>query len=347
MREGAINLYSDTQTRPCAQMRQVIAEAPVGDEQHGADPSVIALCRRAAALLGKEAAVFLPSGTMCNEIAIAVHCRPGDEIYAHHSAHVINFEGGGPSAIAGAAPHGLPGERGLYRPDSLAAALRDPGNRYAPRSRLVCVEQTSNMGGGAVWPLAQLDAISALARQHDLHTHMDGARLMNAVVASGVDAATQCRGFDSCWIDLSKGLGCPMGGVLAGSEAFIDEAWRWKQRLGGALRQAGMMAAAGLFALEHRVQRLAEDHDNARRFAEIVSAVDGVRILGAPVETNLVFVDVSGCASSAPALSAALEAQGINIGAMGPGVLRAVTHLDVTAEQVETAANALVTLLRA
>lgn len=347
MREGAINLYSDTQTRPCARMREIIATADVGDEQHGVDPSVNALCERTAALLGKEAAVFLPSGTMCNEIAIAVHCRPGDELYAHHTAHIIHFEGGGPAAIAGVVMRALPGDRGLYEPEALAEALRAPGNRYAPRSRLVCVEQTSNMGGGAVWPAEQLDAVAALARERALATHMDGARLMNAAVAAGVPPARMCRDFDSVWIDLSKGLGCPMGGVLAGTRAFIDEAWRWKQRLGGSLRQAGMMAAAGLFALEHRVERLAEDHDNARRFAEIVAREQGVTIAGAPVESNLVFIDVSGSGKQAPSLSAALEAQGINIGAMGPGMLRAVTHLDVDREQVETAAKALVALLRA
>lgn len=346
MKEGAINLYSDTQTRPCDEMRRVIAQAEVGDEQHGIDPTVNRLCAMVAELLGKEAAVFLPSGTMCNELAILVHCRPGDEIYAHSTAHIINFEGGAPAALAGAVLRGLDGERGMYDADTLAGALRQP-NRYAPRSALVTVEQTANMGGGAVWPLARIQAVAAVARENGLAMHMDGARLMNAVVASAVDAAGYCAPFDSCWIDLSKGLGCPMGGVLAGSREFIDHVWPWKQRLGGALRQAGMMAAAGLFALQHRVTRLAEDHDNARRLAEIVSAVDGVSIVGGQVDTNLVFMDVSGTGKSAAHLSAALEQQGINIGAMGEHVLRAVTHLDVNREQVESAGHALARLAAA
>lgn len=346
MKEGPINLYSDTQTRPCAEMRRVIAEASVGDEQHGIDPSVNELCERVSQLLGKEAAVFLPSGTMCNEIAILVHCRPGDEIYSHDSAHIVNFEGGGPSALAGAVLHGLPGPRGMFDASTLAAALRAP-SRYAPRSRLVCVEQTANLGGGAVWPLERIEAVAAVARDAGLRLHMDGARLMNAVAESGVAASAYCAPFDSCWIDLSKGLGCPMGGVLAGSREFIDEVWYWKQRMGGALRQAGMMAAAGVFALEHRVQRLTEDHENARRLAEIICAVEGIRIVDQQVDTNLVFIDVRGTGKSAAALSAALEERGINIGAMGETVLRAVTHLDVSREQVETAAHALVELATA
>ena len=234
MNEPTINLYSDTQTRPGAEMRRAMAEAEVGDEQHGLDPTVNRLCASVAELLGKEAAMFLPSGTMCNEIAIAVHCRGGDEIYAHESSHIINFEGGGPSALAGASLFPLDGERGMYSAQTLAAAIRAPNNRYAPRPRLVVVEQTANMGGGSVWPLEQVISVAAQASERGLALHMDGARLLNAVVASGVEAAALCAPFDSCWIDLSKGLGCPMGGVLAGSREFIDAAWWWKQRMGGA-----------------------------------------------------------------------------------------------------------------
>ncbi len=341
MIEGRINLYSDTQTRPSRAMRRAMAEARVGDEQSFADPTVNALCETVAALLGKEAAVFLPSGTLCNEVALCVHCRPGDEVYAHHSAHIINFEGGGPAALAGAMLRALPGERGMYEAQELRAAIRD-GSRYGPRPALVEVEQTANMGGGAVWPLRRIEQVCAVARERALATHMDGARLMNAVVACGVPAAAFAAPFDSVWIDLSKGLGCPMGAVLAGSRDFVHEAWRVKQRVGGAMRQAGIIAAAGLYALEHNVERLAEDHANARRFADAVSACDGVVLPYGQVDTNIVFVDVAGAGVRAMDVSARLEAQGVNVGAMGEHLLRAVTHLDVDAAMVDEAAQAFV-----
>ena len=346
MKEGAINLYSDTQTRPSAAMRQCMANAEVGDEQHGVDPTVNRLCEVVAELLGKERAVFLPSGTMCNELSILVHCRAGDEIYAHHTSHIMNFEGGGPAALAGASINPLPGERGMYTPQVLARTIRRP-HRYAPRPRLVALEQTANMGGGAVWPLAVVQEIAAVAQEHKLALHMDGARLMNASVAAAVPAREFAAPFDSCWIDLSKGLGCPMGGVLAGSDEFIEQVWWWKQRIGGALRQAGIVAAAGLYALEHHVDRLAQDHANALRFAERVDGVNGLNVLYKPLESNLVFMDVSATGHSALALSSALERQGINIGAMDERIMRAVTHLDVSSEQVEQAASALLTLLDA
>lgn len=344
MKEGRINLYSDTQTRPSPAMRQAIANAPVGDEQGFLDPTVNALCEQTAQLLGKEAAMFLPSGTLCNEIAICVHCKPGDEIYAHHSAHIINFEGGAPAALAGASIRPLPGERGMYSVDDLASHIRD-GNRYAPKPRLVAVEQTANMGGGSVWPVQQLHAVAELALERGLASHMDGARLMNATISSGISAADHAAPFDSVWIDLSKGLGCPMGGVLAGSKAFINEAWRWKQRMGGAMRQAGMIAAAGLYALEHNVERLAEDHANARRFAQRVGQCEGVSLPFGSVDSNIVFVDVAATGLGAAAIASALEEQGINVGAMGKSLIRAVTHLDVDASMVEEAATAFVAVV--
>ncbi|MFT5173741.1 MAG: threonine aldolase [Gammaproteobacteria bacterium] len=346
MKEGRINLYSDTQTRPSPAMRKAIADAPVGDEQGFLDPTVNALCKRVADLLGKEAATFLPSGTICNEIAICVHCNPGDEIYAHHTAHILNFEGGGPSAIAGAAIRALPGARGMYSAADLHKNIRD-GNRYGPRPKLVAVEQTANMGGGSVWPVDQLYEVASVAREHGLALHMDGARLLNAVVSSGIGAADHAAPFDSVWIDLSKGLGCPMGGVLAGSHAFIDEAWRWKQRLGGAMRQAGIIAAAGLYALDHNIDRLADDHTNARSFADIVCQCDGVELPFGTVDSNIVFIDVTETGVSAAAITAALEEQGINVGAMGDSLIRAVTHLDVDAVMVKDAARAFVAIVDA
>ena len=247
-----VNLYSDTQTRPSPAMKQAMVLAEVGDEQHGDDPTVHDLCDRMAALLGKEAAVFLPSGTMCNQIAILTHCRAGDEIIAHESAHIITNEGGGPGALTGAS---VPG----YVANADSSMLLRCAPRFATKKRnvptqaLLEVEQTANIGGGTVWPLEKLNSVLDAAHEHGLATHMDGARLMNAVVASSVAARDMVAGCDSVWVDFTKGLGAPLGAVLCGSEAFIDEAWRWKQRLGGSMRQAGMCAAACIYALDHNV----------------------------------------------------------------------------------------------
>ena len=346
MKEGPINLYSDTQTRPTPAMWQAMAHAALGDEQLGLDPSVEALCTYVADLLGKEEAVFLPSGTMCNEIALLVHCRPGDEIYAHRTTHIINYEAGGPSALAGAQVHPLGGARGVYTAETLRHAVRKEG-RYAPRPRLVVVEQTSNGGGGTVWSLEAIAAVAEVAKTRGLLMHMDGARLFNAVVAAGVSARQFAEPFDSVWIDLTKGLGCPVGAVLAGSSAFIHEAWRWKQRIGGAMRQAGFLAAAGLYALTHHVDRLAEDHDNAALFGRLVANGEGVRLVQQAIETNIVFLDVSEAAVTAHDIRARLEARGINIGAHSPTLLRAVTHLDVSRAQIEEAAQAFAEVVKA
>ena len=345
MSEIKINLYSDTQTTPSAAMRRAMAEAPVGDEQGGEDPSVNRLCAEVAALLGQEDAVFLPSGTMCNEISILVHCRPGDEVITDKTAHIIIAEAGGPAALAGVLVRPLDGVRGIFTGAQVREAVRDK-NRHAPRSRLVSVEQTSNFGGGAVWPLDAVKDVAQAARDHDLALHMDGARLMNAVVASGVPAAEWAAPFDSLWLDLSKGLGCPVGAVLAGSKQFIDEAWRWKHRLGGAMRQAGIIAAAGSYALAHNVERLADDHANARLFAENIADLPGVAVDPSQVDTNIVFFDIGGTGRTARELSGDLAGRGLRIGAMGPSLMRAVTHLHITRADVEEAAKTVRETLR-
>jgi len=340
MAENLINLYSDTQTRPTPAMRQAMAEAPVGDEQKGEDPSVNRLCAMTAELVGKEDAVFLPSGTMCNEVAILVHCRMGDEIIADKTAHIINSEAGGPAALAGALIRPLDGMRGVYTADQAETAVR-ANSRYTPTTSMIVIEQTSNFGGGTVWPLETIRAIAEVARRHELALHMDGARLMNACVASGVAAADYAAPFDSLWIDLSKGLGCPIGGVLAGSGDFIAQAWRWKQRLGGAMRQAGIIAAAGVYALENNVERLAEDHANARLFADLLADVPGIAVEPEAVETNIVFFDVGDTGLTADQVAERLADHGVRIGPMGEDLMRAVTHLDVTTEQVAKAAAAV------
>ncbi len=330
-----INLYSDTQTRPSAAMRRAMAEAPVGDEQRHEDPSVNALCEKVAVLLGKESALFLPSGTMCNEIAIQVHCRPGDEVIADRTAHIIVLEAGGPAALSGASVFAVNGRAGVFSAAQARAAVR-PRNRYMPRSALIAVEQSVNLGGGTVWPLEAIDALAALAAEQGLRMHMDGARLMNAVVASGVAAHRFAAPFDSVWIDLSKGLGCPVGAVLAGSAAFVEEAWRFKQRMGGAMRQAGIVAAAGVHALEHHVERLAEDHENARRFANGIADLPGIEIDPTAVETNIVLFRLADPAASVIAFAARLEEAGLRISVVGE-ILRVVTHLDVSRADVDAA----------
>lgn len=335
-----VNLYSDTQTRPTQAMRQAMAEAECGDEQHFDDPTVALLCARMAALLGKEDAMFLPSGTMCNEIAILVQVRPGEEIIAHETAHIITSEGGGPAALAGAMIRPLTGALGQFDAADVEAAIR-PDSRYQPRTVMLEVEQTANLGGGSVWPLARIQAVAKVAQARGLKLHMDGARLMNAVVASGVPAKTFAAPFDSVWVDFTKGLGAPLGAVLAGSKPFIAEAWRWKQRLGGSMRQAGIVAAGCLYALDHHVERLAEDHANARALAARLAAIPGV-VHVVPPETNLVFADLD---RPAQPVADAAAAHGLWVSVMGPRRLRACTHLDVSAAQCEEAAEVLRTVL--
>jgi threonine aldolase len=338
-----INLYSDTQTRPTAAMREAMASAEVGDEQSFRDPTVNELCARVAELLGKEAAVFLPSGTMCNAIAFRLHIGPGgDEAYLHRRSHPIVAEAGGPAALSGAVLCPLDGERGMFTADALRAALR-PADRYLPRSRLVSVEQTTNLAGGHVWPWEQLSDVVAVAQEAGLRLHMDGARLMNAVVAGGRSAASWAAAFDTAWVDFSKGLGAPVGACLAGSRELIDEAWRYKQMWGGAMRQAGIVAAGALHALDHHVERLAEDHALAASLASDLASVPGVALDPASVTTNIVAFEVA----DAPALVAALEAAGVRMGALGPTTVRAVTHLDVDADGAAQAVAAVRSALAA
>jgi threonine aldolase len=331
-----IDLYSDTLTKPTTEMRQFMCSAEVGDEQKGEDPTVNLLQDTVAGLLGKEAGLFLPSGTMCNQISIKVHCRPGDEVLLDKTAHPLNFEGGAPAALSGVMVRGLEGVRGVFTAEQVKAAVR-PISRYQPRTRLVSVEQTSNLGGGTVWPLPTIQGVCAMARQHQLAAHLDGARLFNAVVASGVAASDYAADFDSAWIDLSKGLGAPVGAVLTGSKDFITEAWQWKQRLGGAMRQAGIIAAAGVYALKHHVWRLAEDHVHARLLAEGLAEIPGLTLNPLEVETNIVIFDVSRSGISAQEFAGRLSAHGLRMSVYGHSTLRAVTHLDVSKKDVEQA----------
>jgi threonine aldolase len=320
-----INLYSDTQTRPSEGMRRAIATAEVGDEQRGEDPTTLRLQELVAELLGHEAGLFLPSGTMCNQIAMRLHARPGgDELILDATAHPIIAEAGGPAWNAGLMIHAIEGERGVFTAEQLRAAIR-PATRYMPRSRVVSVEQTTNMGGGAVWPLDAIRGVLEVARAHGLRTHMDGARLMNAVIASGASAAEHAGAFDTAWIDFTKGLGAPVGAVLCASHELIDEAWRFKQQMGGAFRQSGIVSAGCLYALDHNVERLAEDHQNASVLAEGLGQL-GCDVI--PPETNIVIF------SAPDGFVAAMGERGVELSGTPDGRVRAVTHLDVSSSEV-------------
>jgi threonine aldolase len=289
------------------------------------------LCERVADLLGKQAAVFMPSGTMCNVAATLVHCRAGDEILAHETSHILAREGGAHAALGGFQITALPGASGQFAPDTFRAALH-PRTRYQPPQTVVSVEQTANIGGGTIWNKADLVEIATIAKSNGLATHMDGARLLNACVATGIGARDMAEGWDSAWIDFSKGLGAPIGAVIAGSHEFIDDIWRWKQRLGGAMRQAGICAAACVYALDHHVDRLADDHANARTLAQGLSQIAGIEVQ--QPETNLIFFKPDGAGVTGANMVEALHQRGVLL-AMMDGRIRACTHLDVTPAMIE------------
>jgi threonine aldolase len=334
-----IDFSSDTQTLPSRAMRTAVLDAPTGDERHDACPTTTALCRRVAELFQMEAAVFLPSGTMCNEIAIAVHTDPGDEVICARESHIIFAESGGPAALSGVMMHPLDADRGLLDPDQVEGAVR-PASSFAPRSRLLVTEQTSNLGGGAVWPVDRLNACAARAKALGLRTHLDGARVLNASVATGVPAADYARHHDSAWIAFTKGLGCPVGAVLAGSRDFIDRAWLLKRRWGGAMRQTGVLTAMCLYALDHHVDRLADDHALAQRIAEGIADAPVVDRVWR-VETNILVVDLPKGGPSASDVQARLRAAGVKVGKIGTGKLRILTHLDVGPEDGEALIRAV------
>ncbi len=321
------NFYSDTQTRASRAMREAILDIPLGDERHDEDPKTLELNNRVAEMLGMEAAVFLPSGTMCNEIAIAVHCQPGDEVICTRESHIIFAESGGPAALSGVMMNPIDSERGMMTPDQVKERIRRPSS-FAPRSRLLITEQTSNLGGGAIWPADQLSAVAEAAKSHGLATHLDGARLLNATVASGIAPQTFAQNYDSAWIGFTKGLGCPVGAVLAGSKEFINRAWLFKRRWGGAMRQTGVLTAMCLYALDHQVERLAEDQALARYIAEGLAPLSVVsKIL--PVDTNIVLLDINPEVATARQVADHLKKDDVTVTGVGPQRLRIVTHMDV------------------
>ena len=334
-----IDLRSDTLTEPSAEMREAMAGAAVGDEQKREDPSVRELEERAAELLGHERAIFLPTATMANQIALRAQTEPGDETVAHWQAHIVRMEGGGPAFHSGLSVKPLEGERGVFDADALVEAI-NPDVPHRARTRIVCVENTHNGGGGKVWPLETLRALTSTAREHGLRTHLDGARLLNAAVAANVAPAEIGGLFDTVTLCLSKGLGCPLGAVLASSSALAERTWRLKFLFGGAMRQAGVVAAAGVYAFEHNIERLADDHANARALAAGFAAA-GLPVDVDAVESNFLQIDCNELELTREQVIERLEREGVRVSIAAPsGVLRAVTHLGVDAGDVRAAGEA-------
>ncbi len=340
MTESPIDLRSDTVTRPTPAMRAAVQAAEVGDDVFNEDPTVHRLEEKVAALLGKEAALFVPSGTMSNQIAIKVHTRPGDELICDVNCHIYNYEAGGPAALSGVMCRTIEGDYGVMDVGQLEDKIR-PDNDHYVRTRLVCLENTHNRGGGRVYPIDKVEAVGAWARRNGLLTHLDGARLWNAVVATGVAAAEWARPCDTVSVCFSKGLGAPVGSALAGPRDFVAKARRVRKLFGGGMRQAGVLAAAALYALENHVERLAEDHRNAQVIAQAVADTPGLRLDPPDVETNLIFFVVDAELGTAKDVAAALKQRGVLAMATAPQKIRACTHLDVSAAQAERAADAV------
>lgn len=336
-----VDLRSDTITRPTAEMRRAMAAADVGDDVFGEDPTVNALQERVAELLGKQAAIFVASGTMANQTSIRAHTSPGDEIICEATSHCYLFESGAPAALSGCSYALVQGRRGIFGPQDAAAVLRPPGNDHFAQTRLILIENTHNRGGGSVWPVELIAGIRRLADQHGLAMHLDGARLLNACVATGLKPTDYTRHFDSCSMCFSKGLGAPVGSAVAGSRDFIRRVHRFRKMFGGGMRQAGILAAAALYALDHHVERLAEDHANARRLAEAIAELPGITLDPRTVQTNIVIFEVDERVGTAAELVGRLEQQGVRMLAIGPQRVRAVTSLAVAAPQIDRAIQVL------
>ena len=339
-----IDLRSDTVTRPSPGMRRAMAEAPVGDDQYGEDPSVNRLQQRIAELLGKEAGLFVPSGTMANQIALKVLTRPGDEVLLGEDAHMMWHESGAGAANSGVQFTAI-GDGGLFTAADFRAAVKQPGHIVLPPTGLAAVENTHNLGGGVVFPQADAVAVCDAAREAGIPSYLDGARLFNAAAASGLGLAELARPFDLVSVALSKGLGCPVGSVLAGDSAVIAHAVRARRMFGGAMRQSGILAAAGLYALDHNVARLGEDHANARLVAERLAGRPGIVLDLSTVQSNIVIFRLEDGLPDAATIVARAKEAGVLISALDARILRAVTHLDVTAEQCHLAANRLAAII--
>jgi threonine aldolase len=340
MTDAWIDLRSDTVTRPTPAMRAAMANAEVGDDVFGEDPTVNRLQERVADLLGKEAALLVPSGTMSNQICLKAHTQPGDELLCEATCHIYNSEAGGPAVLSGVTCRTLEGDYGILDPGQLENKIRKVDDHLV-RTRLIALENTHNRGGGRVYPLEKIQAISTWAHANGLMMHLDGARLWNAIVATGIPAAEWGRHFDSVSVCFSKGLGAPVGSALAGSHDFITRARRIRKRFGGGMRQAGVIAAAALYALDHHIDRLAEDHRLAGIIAQAIADIPGLHLDPPEVETNLIWFEVDPELGSNKDIANQLKQKGILVQAVGRQTIRACTHLDVSAAMAERAADAI------
>lgn len=333
---SVVDLRSDTVTKPSAGMRQAIAAAEVGDDVHGDDPTVNRLQEHMAELLGKAAALYVPSGTMANQVAIRAVTEPGDELIIDETTHSYNYESGAPAALSSVSVRLVHSTRGVFTARQVAEAVR-PDSEHFAHSRVVIIENTNNIGGGSIWPVETVAEIRPVAERHNLHVHLDGARLMNACVATACGPTDYTRHVDSVSVCFSKGLGAPVGSIVAGTKTFIERARRFRKMFGGGMRQAGIIAAAALYAIEHNVERLVEDHANARQLAEALAELPGITLDPAMVETNIVYFDVAARLGPADRFAERLHERDVWLLAVGPQRLRAVTHLDVSRAQTERA----------
>ena len=340
-----IDLRSDTVTKPSPAMRQAMAGAEVGDDVYGEDPTVNRLQQMGAALLGKSAALFVPTGTMGNQLSIRAQVQPGQEVIVERSSHIVRYEQGAAGALAGVQLHWVSAARGIMTAELVEAAVR-PLDPHTIRTGLICIENTHNSGGGSVYSLPVIEHIRAIAKKHGIPMHLDGARLWNAVTASGVSAAEYARHFETVTVCLSKGLGAPAGSLIATDNLdTLDQIRRFRRMYGGAMRQAGVLAAAGVYALDHHVGRLQEDHDNARRLAETLQKIPSVSLNPDDIETNIVFFDVVDDRRSSAEIIAALKRDGLLLSSIGNSTFRAVTHLDITSNDIDRAGAILTDVL--
>jgi threonine aldolase len=340
-----IDLRSDTVTKPSPAMREAMARAPVGDDVYGEDPTVNRLQEMVADLLGKTAAIFVPSGTMANQLSIRAQTQPGQEVIVEGTAHIVRYEQGAAAALAGVQLHWVRGERGLVTAEQIETAIR-PKDTHTIPTALICLENTHNSGGGSIYPVGAIDAIRSVAQRYSIPMHLDGARLFNAVVATGIPAADYARHFETVSVCLSKGLGAPVGSLIATSDpTLLDKLRRFRRMYGGAMRQAGILAAAGIYALEHNIARLKEDHSHATRLAEVLQTIPSVSLSRAHVETNIIVFEVKDNGRSPVQLVTDLKQAGVLVNAVGARRFRAVTHLDISGEDIEEAGHLFSTVL--
>lgn len=340
-----IDLRSDTVTKPSPAMRDAMARASVGDDVYGEDPTVNRLQEMAAGLLGKKTSIFVPSGTMANQLSIRAQAQPGQEVIVESTAHIVRYEQGAAAALSGVQLHWVRGERGLLTAEHIETAIR-PKDPHTIPTALICIENTHNSGGGSIYPLATIEAIRSVAQRHGIPMHLDGARLFNAVVATGIPAADYAQHFETVSVCLSKGLGAPVGSLIATSDlTLLDKLRRFRRMYGGAMRQAGILAAAGIYALEHNMARIAKDHLHAKRFAQILHEIPAVSVNPAHVETNIIVFDVKENGRTPVEIVADLKQAGVLINAIGRRTFRAVTHLDISGEAIEEAGRLFAAIL--